>query len=93
MDLMRTTSHALVLSTACLAMSPSVAAADAIPVELRQTEGGWQLLRGGEPYFIRGAGGDGSLEQLAAAGANSIRTWGPTISARASTRRTPSACR
>ncbi len=76
MDLMRTTSHALVLSTACLAMSPSVAAADAIPVELRQTEGGWQLLRGGEPYFIRGAGGDGSLEQLAAAGANSIRTWG-----------------
>ena len=26
--------------------------------------------------FIRGAGGDGSLEQLAAAGANSVRTWG-----------------
>lgn len=52
MDLMRTTSHALVLSTACLAMSPSVAAADAIPVELRQTEDGWQLLRGGEPYFL-----------------------------------------
>jgi hypothetical protein len=55
---------------------PSAVAANAIPVELRQTEQGWQLLRGGEPYFIRGAGGDGSLEQLAAAGANSVRTWG-----------------
>jgi len=49
--------------------------ADAVPVELRQTETGWQLYRDGEPYFIRGAGGDGSLERLAAAGANSTRTW------------------
>ena len=49
--------------------------AEVIPVELRQTEDGWQLLRGGEPYFIKGAGGSASLEQLAAAGANSVRTW------------------
>ncbi len=49
--------------------------AEAIPVELRQTEEGWQLYRGGEPYLIRGAGGDGSLEALAAAGGNSTRTW------------------
>ena len=49
--------------------------AQAIPVELTKTEQGWQLLRGGEPYFIRGAGGDYSLEALAAAGANSVRTW------------------
>ncbi|MBT8442609.1 MAG: hypothetical protein KJO76_09515, partial [Gammaproteobacteria bacterium] len=55
---------------------PSVSCADAIPVELRRTGTGWQLLRAGEPYFIRGAGGGGSLEQLAAAGANSVRTWG-----------------
>jgi hypothetical protein len=75
-NLRHTTVHALVLSSACLALWPSVAAAKAIPVELRQTERGWQLLRGGEPYFVRGAGGDGSLEQLAAAGANSVRTWG-----------------
>ena len=47
-----------------------------IAVELRQTSAGWQLLRGGKPYFIRGAGGDASLQQLAAAGANSLRTWG-----------------
>ncbi|MFW2404763.1 MAG: glycoside hydrolase family 2 TIM barrel-domain containing protein [Gammaproteobacteria bacterium] len=43
---------------------------------MRRTDTGWQLLRDGEPYFIRGAGGSGSLEELAAAGANSVRTWG-----------------
>ncbi len=71
-----TTTLALRLSLAYLVLWPSAAAAKAIPVELRQTKEGWQLLRRGEPYFIRGAGGDGSLEQLAAAGANSVRTWG-----------------
>ncbi len=49
--------------------------AEAVPVKLQKTEQGWQLLRDGEPYFIKGAGGSGSLEQLAAAGGNSIRTW------------------
>ncbi len=57
-------------------MMPTAVAAEAIPVELRQTESGWQLLRGGEPFFIKGAGGDGPLDELAAAGANSVRTWG-----------------
>ena len=66
----------LIACVACTALLPSAAAASPIRVELRQTDGGWQLLRGGEPYFIRGAGGDGSLERLAAAGANSVRTWG-----------------
>jgi hypothetical protein len=49
--------------------------AEPIPVELRPTDSGWQLLRGGEPYLIKGAGGTHSLQQLADAGANSIRTW------------------
>jgi len=53
----------------------SSASAEPIPVELRQTDSGWQLLRGGEPYFVKGAGGTHSLQQLADAGANSIRTW------------------
>jgi hypothetical protein len=49
----------------------------AIPVELRQNEaGGWTLLRGGEPYFIRGVGGTTYLDRAVDAGANSIRTWG-----------------
>ena len=46
-----------------------------MPVELRQTDEGWQLLRGGQPFLIRGAGGSASMEALAAAGANSLRTW------------------
>ena len=50
--------------------------AKAIPVELKKTDNGWQLLRDGKPYFIRGAGGSASLSELAAAGGNSVRTWG-----------------
>lgn len=60
-------------------MLPSGVSAEAVTVELKQTEHGWQLYRGGSPYFINGAGGDGPLEALAAAGANSIRTWGGEV--------------
>ena len=34
-----------------------------------------RLLRNGEPYFIRGVGGNSRLAELAALGGNSIRTW------------------
>ena len=37
---------------------------------------GYQLLRDGKPYLIKGAGGDGDLQLLAARGGNSVRTWG-----------------
>lgn len=47
------------------------AAHAAIPVRVGATG----LVRDGKPYFVKGAGGSGSLEQLAARGANSIRTW------------------
>ena len=72
---MRAAARVQVLLLASLLSLPMFAWAEAIPVELRQTGQGWQLLRGGVPYFIRGAGGDASLEALAAAGANSVRTW------------------
>jgi hypothetical protein len=45
-------------------------------VRLAKTEKGWELRRNGSPYFIKGAGGDGSCELLAKLGGNSIRTWG-----------------
>lgn len=48
-----------------------------IKVELVQKDGQWQLLRGGEPYFVKGVGGQDYLDQAAAYGANSIRTWSP----------------
>jgi hypothetical protein len=60
-----------------LLLVPLLAAAQPVPVEVVQTaDGRWQLLRGGEPYFIEGAGGDGPVDVLAAAGGNTIRTWG-----------------
>ncbi len=58
---------------------PTMAHAEPVPVELKKSDSGWQLYRGGEPYFILGAGGDGPLDELAAAGANSIRTWGGDV--------------
>jgi hypothetical protein len=63
------------LLCAGLLLSGAGSLADPVPVELRQGDDGWQLLRGGEPYLIKGAGGSASLERLAAAGANSVRTW------------------
>ena len=65
----------LAFLSAGLALISAAAAAEPVPVELRQTDEGWQLFRGGEPYLIRGAGGTAPLEDLAALGANSIRTW------------------
>ncbi len=48
-----------------------------VPVSLNKTvDGGYQLLRNGQPYLIKGAGGDGDWAQLAKRGANSVRTWG-----------------
>ncbi len=48
-----------------------------IKVEVVQTDDGWQLLRGGEPYYIYGVGGTDYLDRAQAYGANSIRTWSP----------------
>lgn len=60
------------LSTAASgAASPDTPPATAVAV--RVDAGG--MSRGGGPYFVKGAGGSGNLEQLAARGANSFRTW------------------
>jgi len=53
-----------------------VAVAEPIPVRLQRQGEGFQLLRDGKPYFIKGGGGSGSPELLAKCGGNSIRTWG-----------------
>lgn len=44
-------------------------------VEVKKTIGGYSLYRNGKPYFVKGAGGSSKLEELKAAGGNSIRTW------------------
>ncbi len=48
-----------------------------VAVKLEKNENGdWQLLRDNKPYYINGAGGEGSFELLAACGGNSGRLWG-----------------
>ncbi len=51
------------------------ACAQPIRVEVVPADGGFELRRAGEPFFIQGAGGTSRMDQLAAAGANAVRTW------------------
>ncbi|MGI4738586.1 MAG: glycoside hydrolase family 2 TIM barrel-domain containing protein [Janthinobacterium lividum] len=57
---------------------PVVASPPAAPVKVtvQQANGRYRLLRAGQPYFVKGAGGSQYPERLAAYGGNSIRTWG-----------------
>ena len=62
------------LMTACSGESDSMPSP--IKVEIGKTESGYQLLRGGTPYTVRGAGmGVDDIQRFAAAGGNSIRNW------------------
>jgi hypothetical protein len=61
----------LVLLTGC-----GGAAATPVKVELTRVGERWELRRDGQPFFVKGAGGTNRLVELAASGANSIRTWG-----------------
>jgi hypothetical protein len=47
-----------------------------VKVEIKQAAGRYELLRGGQPYFIKGAGGGQFPERIKAYGGNSVRTWG-----------------
>jgi len=53
-----------------LSAAPSFVTLDQAP------SGRWQLLRNGEPYAIRGAGGYTNLKLLRDLGGTTIRTWG-----------------
>ncbi len=44
-------------------------------VEVKKTRHRFELIRNGEPYFIKGAGGNKHLDKLVESGGNSIRTW------------------
>jgi exo-beta-1,3-glucanase (GH17 family) len=62
----------LCLMTAC----SNDTASQPIRVELAKTDGGYELLRGGQPYAVKGAGMVvDDIERFAAAGGNSIRIW------------------
>ena len=67
-------SAVIALSTAI--SSPAASDNSPVKVELQHQDNQWSLLRDGKPYFIKGAGGDGSKTLLAEDGGNSFRTWG-----------------
>ena len=62
----------LLVSLFCM---PHGAAAQAVPVRLAKSDSGWELMRGGEPYFIKGGGGQTQWSTLVEMGGNSVRTW------------------
>jgi hypothetical protein len=53
-------------------MAEATRQTSAVPVRVDAAAG---MTRGGVPYFVKGGGGGGSLEELSARGGNSIRTW------------------
>lgn len=46
-----------------------------IKVEVKKENGKWQIYRGGEPYYIKGAGGHVRMDIVEKIGGNSVRTW------------------
>jgi hypothetical protein len=41
-----------------------------------KTEIGYQLMRDGKPYYVKGLGGEVNFDKMVEVGANSLRTWG-----------------
>jgi hypothetical protein len=65
----------LLASVTSSAQSGSLASGP-VKVELRFIDSSYKLFRGGEPYFVKGAGGSSYPSRIAAYNGNSIRTWG-----------------
>ena len=60
-------------------LAPLPVLAGAVPVKIeRSPAGAWQLLRGGQPYSVRGVGGFRHLDTAAECGATTLRTWSAT---------------
>lgn len=57
--------------------APAIAlGGEAIAVDIQDEAEGYQLQVDGQPFKVKGAGGDGDKAMLAACGANAFRTWG-----------------
>lgn len=60
----------------CIVLFQLTGSTQALHVQIERTaEGNWQLMRGGQPYYIKGVGGHTQLDKAVSIGANSIRTW------------------
>jgi len=78
MKVFRLVLTAPIATTLCMFTTPLTASSEDAPVSvsIRQTGDRFELLRDGQPYYIRGAGAEDRLAEIAAAGGNSVRTWG-----------------
>ena len=64
------------LAAGAFAAQPAIQPRGPAKVEVRQTDGRWQLFVNQKPFYIHGAGLEyGDQEKLAAHGGNSFRTW------------------
>ena len=59
------------------AQTQTVVAKTQATVRVTGEPGKWRLERDGQPFLVRGVGGDTALPLLAQCGGNSLRTWGP----------------
>jgi hypothetical protein len=50
--------------------------AQVVPVTIQGSVGSFEIMRNGNPYFVKGAGGDKRLDVITLSGGNSVRTWG-----------------
>jgi hypothetical protein len=41
-----------------------------------KTDNGFELMRNGKPYYVKGVGGQVNFDEMVKVGANSFRTWG-----------------
>ncbi|MFN3728215.1 MAG: glycoside hydrolase family 2 TIM barrel-domain containing protein [Fimbriimonadaceae bacterium] len=64
------------MSTALIVAATVLMAQGPVEVKVQPHGDGFVLMRGGSPFFIRGAAGSDHLELLKASGGNSIRGWG-----------------
>ena len=81
-SLVGTLAPVLILGAAFTQHLVQKAPAGPVKVEVRRTASGYQLLRAGKPYFVKGAGGGQYPERVAAYGGNSVRTWDTRDAAR-----------
>ncbi len=61
---------------ALITLLPALTLADPTLTRIAASADGFELTRAGQPYFIRGAGGDAPKSLLKDSGGNSFRTWG-----------------
>ena len=69
-------SHVVLLCGLLVSVPGQTSDSGVVPVEVVHRDGGYQLLRGGEPYEVKGAGLESNgIGLLASHGGNSFRTW------------------